>query len=74
MIKIIQEKMRLRKIEERANKWVCKPIKYTVNPIKREHQAARISLIASLLYYLGGNHYQAKRNFNMWIYLFRRKK
>lgn len=37
--------------------------------IKREHQTARYCLVEGILYWLGGEKFQAKKHMKMWRYL-----
>lgn len=39
------------------------------DPVKRDHKAGRISLMAAILYWLGGDKDQSKKQIEMWRYL-----
>ena len=43
------------------------------DPLKRDHQAGKDCLKVAVLYFLGGNRYQASRYAEMGRYLIRRK-
>ncbi|WP_295776258.1 hypothetical protein [uncultured Limosilactobacillus sp.] len=43
------------------------------DPVKRDHQAGKDCLKVAVLYFLGGNRYQASRYAEMGRYLIRRK-
>lgn len=53
----------------KANKVISIPTYNSANPVKRDHKAGRSSLRAGILYWLGGDRYQAKRQIEMWRYL-----
>ena len=43
------------------------------DPVKRDHQSGKDCLKVAVLYFLGGNRYQASRYAEMGRYLIRRK-
>lgn len=44
------------------------------DPVKRDHQAGKDCLKVAVLYFIGGNRYQASRYAEMGRYLIRRKR
>lgn len=50
------------------------PTNNIADPVKRDHKAGRISLMAAILYWLGGDKEQAKNQIEMWRYLRKVKK
>lgn len=43
------------------------------DPVRRDHQVGKYCLISAVLYFIAGDHYEAKRYREMWQYLHRVK-